>query len=110
MKAMLFSSVCFAGLLAVAGCTVTEAKYERDGLNVEVYSIRVWTDTSASVSTPEGLSVDYSSDADSAGLQATTDRLLNVVLPPSGRRIRELQDEPVVREFQGFPEVPGSGE
>lgn len=62
-------------IVALAGCTYTEVNYG----DARLVSWRLWTDTSASLKTPE-LEANYSSDADTAAVQAMNQRLLDEIL------------------------------
>lgn len=63
-----------AGLVALAGCTYTRVDYG----DAQMVSWRLWTDTSASLVTPD-LEATYSSDADGAAAASQADRLLRLV-------------------------------
>ena len=65
-------------LLAVwflPGCTYTDVSYG----DARLVSWRLWTDTSASLTTPE-LDASYSSDADTAAAMTMNQRLLDALI------------------------------
>ena len=68
--------VLLLALVQLAGCTYTEVRYG----DARLVSWRLWTDTSASLETPE-LRAGYSSDADTAGAMSMNERLLDALLP-----------------------------
>ena len=70
-----------AAFLSLAGCTYTEASYG----DAKLVSWRMWTDTSASLSTGE-LTANYSSDADTAAAM-TMNRLMLDALLAGGRLV-----------------------
>ncbi len=61
--------------LALAGCTYTDVSYG----DARLVSWRLWTDTSASLTTPE-LDASYSSDADTAAAASMNARLLDALI------------------------------
>lgn len=67
--------VALAALLSLAGCTYTDVSYG----DARLVSWRLWTDTSASLTTPE-LDASYSSDADTAAAMTMNQRLLDALI------------------------------
>lgn len=61
--------------LALTGCTYTDVSYG----DARLVSWRLWTDTSASLTTPE-LDASYSSDADTAAAMNMNQRLLDALI------------------------------
>lgn len=81
-------TLCLLALLT--GCQSYSVEATRpDGSTLAASGVRVWTDTSIAVSGPDGLSIQYSSDADAAQPAALTNRLLDVVLPPQFKTFRQ---------------------
>ena len=60
----------------LSGCTYTELQY---GDDARLVSWRLWTDTSASLTTPE-LDASYSSDADTAAAASMNKILLDALI------------------------------
>jgi hypothetical protein len=86
-----------AALLTLPGCTSTTVEYQgADGARAMMTSVRLWTDTSANLRTPDGLEAVYTSNPDGAQLQAITGRLLDAVVPlPVRLRAPEPDGRPV---------------
>ena len=67
--------VLLLALVQLTGCTYTEASYG----DAKLVSWRMWTDTSASLSTGE-LTANYSSDADTAAAMTMNRLMLDALL------------------------------
>lgn len=61
--------------IMLSGCTYTDVSYG----DARLVSWRLWTDTSASLTTPE-LDASYSSDADTAAAMTMNARLLDALI------------------------------
>jgi hypothetical protein len=67
-------ALAILAVLVLAGCTYTRAEYG----DASLVSFRLWTDTSASLTTPN-VQANYSSDADTAAAASQVDRLIGII-------------------------------